>query len=1025
MEEISTRKVTFAEFAEQVARLNRNAMEAMLKMGSILTSEEEEVTFTVNLPNNETREFNVRTLAQLSRTVSRLVTDLESLQGIGESSSAVIRLSDGSSAELRMNFNTEPPDIIGMPSITEFRAINDREMDSNTLPLTYVLLDFSDSMPTEYAPNRVKMRSYKVNFEKDTLGNYTLRGDTARQEFLNQFAGRSNIAQSEFQQWLRTTPGIVQENWADDSYVQTEPPMPRYSGVFSVRGKRFDDSNNRLYYALDKREYRDNSNGLTRSLEVGDVIMPNALVSSTKWIIREVRTINGTPEIYVEPQAGSGTIPTGDDVLRIMSPTFGGNRVRLFINFDSYYCVFLKAINPRNGIESRNYSEGVAFWSNSTTLDSNDVDNGTNYGDYFLNRVVDVGELIRDLARREIPSRYAVRPNTPTVSADQFEVSVTNSHIVNNNNLENEIQRLNASKKQLDKEIQQKQSALSQTRSRLASGNFRTGTKAELQTEVSTLSRELQSLREERQTTSNQLQQFLIEAQELGKAEYQAVAFIEIPEPVNNPRTGPQQVVQFEWEVRKLSKTDNGQIPVVVERTNSEGETITSVESQWKRYQGNMRERTFNPVTGGYTWNTEDEGDLNSQNFNRIDFPIGPGENADVRVRVKSEVQYNSSPLYSEWSEIVQVQFPEELENNFDSRETIEQQTLIDQARIEVESDLERRQVFSHVNEQVEEDGRTFRHPASSIFTDSRDANNRLLSVNERFSVLEQQITDLRSLVTQSVGVLRISIERNGQSFSITPNQKPTEFTLIAENFAVFNAGITTNDVKIIDEFTLVLENTSEGAPVNIISGRSFDSETDSPFYDSSEAQDGQAVWGNFNDQFIIPGDGENLQNDFQWIWLKNNVDQWSTDTSALISSNVNLTVPQSEITPDPILTDGVWSSNSERGFGVTVLPIVENDLFLVEDGFLKRKSIAAGERIEIPIRIYFKFDVNSAVNVISKAGILNQPASIVTRDKSLSFYLEVENQNQPLNWDVLFKVTNFNPNNPTESDFDVIVDRS
>ena len=80
--------------------------------------------------------------------------------------------------------------------------------------------------------------------------------------------------------------------------------------------------------------------------------------------------------------------------------------------------------------------------------------------------------------------------------------------------------------------------------------------------------------------------------------------------------------------------------------------------SKWVEMNTKPRERNYDKQTDTYFWSEEDLLNPDVPNSNQVDIPIQANERVEIRVKSISEVGWPNSPVESDWSESIFVDFP-------------------------------------------------------------------------------------------------------------------------------------------------------------------------------------------------------------------------------------------------------------------------------------------------------------------------------------------------------------------------------
>jgi integrase len=133
-----------------------------------------------------------------------------------------------------------------------------------------------------------------------------------------------------------------------------------------------------------------------------------------------------------------------------------------------------------------------------------------------------------------------------------------------------------------------------------------------------------------------------------------------MPEAIATRGTLPQEVIQFRVQYRYLSK-DGKETPVETFKLNDTGTSPRpGAFSNWNEMKTDVRKRFYDPKTETYTWQIEDVSNADTPNINQLDIPIQFNEKVEIRIKSISEVGYPESPVESDFSSTITVEFPDD-----------------------------------------------------------------------------------------------------------------------------------------------------------------------------------------------------------------------------------------------------------------------------------------------------------------------------------------------------------------------------
>jgi hypothetical protein len=134
--------------------------------------------------------------------------------------------------------------------ITEFKSDKNWFFDGLLNPQLFIELDLSNKI--ENNVRKILSRRYIVEFAKDNSGQLTSLGQSALNGFNSLYRGKNNIDLTEFENWHKTTPGLINPlnpNY-DEQVFDLLPNVLLYDGVFSVLDIEEDTLNRKLWYRI-------------------------------------------------------------------------------------------------------------------------------------------------------------------------------------------------------------------------------------------------------------------------------------------------------------------------------------------------------------------------------------------------------------------------------------------------------------------------------------------------------------------------------------------------------------------------------------------------------------------------------------------------------------------------------------------------------------------------------------------------------------------------------------------------------
>lgn len=1030
-------KSSFPVVADQIVSFNKNVIEILSKINSLSTTQNPSVDVRIFDIEGVLKTYSLPSFTYLKTEIERLNNSINSLYNI-DSGGALIQTSSTNKFKkiITVDLNKEPNPINDLGIVTDFKYQTNWFFDSMLNPSLSIEINLSDKI--EDNVRKCLSRRYIIDFSVNSDGTLTQLGQSALNSFNVLYRSKNGIDIEEFENWYKNTPGIVDpiNPKYDDQVFDLEPNTVMYDGIFNVIKIEEDTLNRKLWYHVNSLDYIVNDTGGLKQLSINDELIPNLQTSTTRYKVVEISNTESNPRLRLERIEGMQPIPIGIGTLKIYSPVVYRKKVRVSIGFNERNVVFIKPLNADNNLLSKNWSGGSGFYTND--LRSED---GTSMDQFYIDFVYDYGEVLQDLVAKKTPNKLAGVPNIPSLEVDNFKVIQINKHLTDTPDA-NLIKNKNNYVSSIKSEITQVQEAIDSRNKKLRVTRF-TSDSHKKQSEI-----EIDELMKKKNSKSKLLATTVQEIIDLSRStslkidpKYKLRGFWNIPEAVLTRGTFPQEVVQFRVQYRYLSKDGREPSVQTFKISNNQGLKKTASFSNWVEFKTDARKRSFNKSTGEYNWEIEDIESADTPNINQIDISINSNEKVEVRVKSISEVGWPESPVESEWSETLTVEFPDDLSNVLKDNDFILQEANKEDLKVRMATELTARGLDDHLSETSVINNKTFYHSAEKIISGFKDENGVILDLLEYLKKLEIRVRSLEEKITRAKGELQIVIIRNNQEF-IIGNNSETEFNIECEDYLDQFSGsglsgrVYANNIYVIKDFILMVKNKSVDSDLGLLSNRQY--LLNSSIYNTSAPQ---TFWVNNQDELLftdISGVSRtHLDNQFLWSVNYDNVTQTNlsklsenignsfnslnnnsiTNILGLVEYNLgyseNLAISfvsgNNSLLDSTKWIDPIVSVGSTTKLLSTIHPSIPDLQNLVETNEDKVKSVKGGDKnaVIVPINIYFK--MNSLDNTQSGKDYeyidLNKITQTVKHIKKIKFFIEDENQNRPFVFTVKFNL--------------------
>jgi hypothetical protein len=796
---------SFSSVLAQFTRLQISALEILQGLSKAVSSSADTVVITFKTADGKEVTYNVPSLGYIEDRVNRLDSTIEKLMGI-DGSDANIRMPDGSYKKIfTARLLKSPKKITGLAAPQKFAFKNNWFFESFLSPALYVPFDV-----TQY----VELNATKILVKRIILNTPTER----EQNYFNTFfKNRNDIRYEE----LIASLQINDIQFFVDEDVQDLPlSVLRYEGNFDIiRYEDIEQQNpdgtltKRRKYFLNKLTYTDNLVFAKDSidLKVNDRLSVGESIYRVDTIDRDINAVT------LKKISGFDTITIGADILRIYSESFSLKTANVGIGFNERQIVFFKAVDPDFNIVSTVWSDGVAFYSNELTVEtSRGVQTLENF---YQTQVTDFGlQFLSNATEKTIPAVYGEIPNSPVLQSEDFKVVRINQHKFDDKDV-NDVKKKAADKVRLNSEIVELDKSIEKKKNELTTKKFATDA------ERRGVKNELDGLIREKTAKSNLyaslVQELAVLSEDkpasLDSPKYRIRGFFEIPEPVDSPKTGLQFPIQFEIEYRYLRLDGSATGVEQFEFTDANGITLRGSYSNWESVKTDIRKRIYDDAAGSYIWKPENLENPDEININQIDIPITKGEKVEIRIRSISEAGWPINPFYSEFSNSIIIEFPEEFVTEDEATNAINQ-AVEESTRVKFQLELDARGLDLHLSRAFTTGEKYYAHDSEQISSGFFTSEGNVINLFEKLKAMETEIADLRAKVEQIKGNLIVTlVEPNGQKNIIKNGDVLNLFAGYYEDIVLDLPPGERKGAIITTVYRLVLEN-SENSPLELIS---------------------------------------------------------------------------------------------------------------------------------------------------------------------------------------------------------------
>lgn len=1014
----NSQKNSFVSIAEQISLLNKNSTEIITKLNDIVTAQDSSINVTqINEDGVET-SYALPSVGKLQSSINELNNNVRRLAGMNDNNVHII---DGNSTKkiYLSDLNREPNRIDMLDNVNTFNSTNNWFFESLMNPTIGVIFNLTNKIGNDV--DGTISRRYIVRFKRDEQGNYTDNGEQTRLEFIDRFIGRTDINLTDFLDWHRneTNTGVV-ENLTptyDEQYFNFEFQEVEEHGIFSVLKQETDTINNKLWFHIYPFRYT-TVNGEEKVIQNGDELVLNKQDSVTRWKVIETSVSSSNFRVRLERLEGFDPIPTGANILKFYGNRIVDKEVKVTVGFDEYLVIFMKPTNSKNRIKGSVWSKGTAIYTNDLILDT---DSNVSMSQYYLDKVFDYGNLLKDMIKKQIPSDFGIVPNAVQLNAENFKVVQINKHLTDTDDSK-ELKDLHNNKNNIKTKLEQVNDAISQKNKELSVKKYRSvAEKNKSQNELTKLVQEQESLSKNLYSITRQIKS---KTDTINKAEpkFRIRGFWDIPEGQQQTGYRTQEIIQFKIQYRYSSKTGTENQTEGYTLVEANDNNTTGYFSNWVQLYSDVRKRSYDDSTQTWSWVIEDVSDADTPNINQMDIAISAGEKVEVRVKSISEVGYPDSILESDWSNILTVEFPDNLNNVLNQNEFILTEAEQDNTKIEFEQTLDSKGVNRHVQDSFFINEEYIAHPDDVIQTNFKDEQGNPYTLKEYLEYLTNKITTLENIIYSAKGILKVVVFDGNDEIEVKNNSE-TNINITLQNYGYTRDGINYgNEIGIIKDFYIKLENLSSSSVLSFLVRDSYSTGTTIRNNTTSNLASLVDTKNDFviqeNNQFIYFCDNYQGNSLYEGNIVYNQTYGYILDTpfktntiTGLASSYINKNRTGNSYNLGYPATGGFnsqgeseWYEADTGNMGTIICPQVNKiDDLIIGSG--SKKELNNDETIVIPINIYWLFYAKEGVSSVNINNLSLQehykslrvrmnPSSI---DRAFEFVINFNIQNKNL----------------------------
>lgn len=717
---------SFTETVNKLIEQTNIALEFAVKTNESLTTQDDAVIMQIENKNEITGDPSIvsYSIPSYNTMINKVNAALQTVDTFVKGEGKIL-LADGTYREVSTTpIPISPAKITDITAPSSFKTRNNWFFESMMFPQLLVSFDLKDKIEDE--ADRVSVR--RIIFD-----NFN---DDETQWF------KDNIMTTTMSYY--DTIVYLSENgkryWQDDEIHDLPLFTETYTGNFLILDKR--TINGKEWYYLNTLNFGVPSDQPVINnirLAKGNQLRYNNAVYKIDDIDVSEKRVSIIAIIGIErPSVGYS--------FEIYSSPFSTKIIDIPVGYDECDIIFLKGINENYNLLADEWSDSISFYTNELLYNGNN----STLEDFYNEYVSDFGKQLEGQAREKfIPAFYAVKPDSPVLDANSFEVSQINTQL----NAALDTDQIKNSQTQIESTktiISSLKSTIAQQKAELVSITD-VAQRDDLNKKISLNINDLAKRTIEYQSLVRSLATLAYESDAVSSSpKYRVRGFFDIPagkKRSESTKESPQEVIQFEIGYRYL-RLDNTGVDLKTYSLNdsNSGNVKKGVYSDWTIVSTPIKERLYDISLGKYVWITPSISDGETVNINQIDIPISKGEKVEIKIRSISEAGWPTNPAKSDWSTSIIKEFPANLSGS-DQVANILADSIQEESNIKLEETLSATGITTHIADSVPNpntgNGIYFKHQAVNLSYDLSEKDSTGIVTSTKTTDLQTQLANL------------------------------------------------------------------------------------------------------------------------------------------------------------------------------------------------------------------------------------------------------------------------------------------
>lgn len=766
--------------------------------------------------------YVIPSFISLENKVNMLQENFENLVKAPETCEAYFNF-DGNTRAIEVRKYSHVPNGITLPTVTNYNVESNDIFKDFMTPIPYINMDLP-GIPNDIFEVNVK----KVVAKSDSLKTLFKNKLSYTVETTNELGEK--VVTTQYNQSINETYGNIHKlllNYEEDKdYVEYDTlyrlPIRKNIGtgtyvIESVVSDIIDDDLNELITLKLRNNLTDKtlSNKLTyklfddtieKPLQVGDELIN--FDGTGKVIITEVKPSTNTIVVKVVNGEylnflGTDSYDTNNDTdihdlskIRFHAAVdFENDKyLKVPLEDDQFVFIGIALLNTRMNVQSS--------WGTGIIIDTYSLmNNNESFKTYYDNNVKNIGDVLFEMTSMITSPITSLSQDTfeqltkikPVVDPASISVMQINKHLNNSTTVKN-IRDAYNQKKSSETTLSEVQTRINEINNKLSTISFddANGIRLSYTAQLTKLNTQKNELMTAITNAINTISLNVNSAEiPIENAKYRIRGFY-VPNigVINSIDTSRHIIgIQVQYRYKNISTELGNAVSI-----NSIDGNKTYIYSDWNTLYTKNKLKIATCVDGVYSYSYEsDNEDRNEPSYNQIDIPISAGETVDMRIKVVYDFGQPYITMTSDWSDIVNIAFPEEFTKD------VPVLTIIEENNNDIETNrfnniLETGGFQAHINDMIIDQNTTFYHKPDNIASGFYTAERKIIPLKDKLQSLSNDVAQIKSDILGATGNYKVSLTLGDTETEIYADR---ENVLTLESYNNFTELIDENGNKI------------------------------------------------------------------------------------------------------------------------------------------------------------------------------------------------------------------------------------